>query len=145
MHMDWHLLYPENTQPTLDDITNYIGESKDLWMSLLSFFESKNIKPKLTYSKCGMKPGWNVKFQKSGQSFGTFYPQKNAFDVMIIIGYKLDSEMEMMLPFLSEQAADKYRKAGDYMKMGKWMMLRIDNMQTLDDYFKIAALKLPSE
>lgn len=142
--MDWHLLYPANKQPTMGDIANYIGESKDIWMSLVSYLETNyKAKPKLTYSSCGMKPGWNVKFQKSGQSFGTLYPLENAFDVMIIISYKLDSEMEKILPALSEQTADLYRTAGDYMKIGKWMMLRINNKQVLDDYLKIIAVKMP--
>lgn len=29
------------------------------------------------------------------------------------------------------------------MKIGKWMMLRINNKQALDDYIKIIAVKLP--
>lgn len=142
--MDWNLMYPNNKQPTMNDISNYIGESKDLWILLMSYFDTVyKVKPKLTYSCCGMKPGWNIKYQKNGQSFGTIYPQENAFDVMIIISYKFNSEMEKILPGLSEQTANLYRSAGDYMKLGKWMMLRINDKQVLDDYMKIVAVKSP--
>lgn len=44
---------------------------------------------------------------------------------------------------LSEQTANLHRLAGDYMKLGKWMMLRINDKQVLDDYMKIVAVKLP--
>lgn len=142
--MNWNDLFPKDKQPTMEDITDYIGEAKELWLSLISYFESAyKATPKMTYSGCGMKPGWNVKYQKSGQAFGTLYPQENSFDIMIVISYKLDASMESTLPLLSEPTANLYLSASDYMKMGKWMMLRIDNKQILEDYKKIIAVKLP--
>jgi DNA-binding XRE family transcriptional regulator len=57
---------------------------------------------------------------------------------MVIVSYKLDMEMERILPELSEYTADLYRKADDYMKMGKWMMLKADNERVFEDYKKIA-------
>lgn len=142
--MSWNDLYPKNKLPTIEDMADYIGDAKELWLSLTSYFELVyKTSPKITYSGCGMKPGWNVKYQKSGQAFGTLYPQENAFDIMVIISYKLDTLMESTLPLLSEQTANLYRSAGDYMKISKWMMLRIDNERTLEDYKKIIAVKLP--
>ncbi|HHW32432.1 MAG TPA: DUF3788 family protein [Clostridiaceae bacterium] len=111
---------------------------KELWLSLIKYMESAyNAKPKLSYSACAAKPWWNVKFQKNGQSFGTLYPEKNAFSVIIIISYKLDSLMQSILPDLSPATAELYNKAGDYMKMGKWIMLQINDSTTLEDYKKI--------
>lgn len=142
--MNWNELYPSDRKPSMNDIAEYINEVKDIWISLTTFTETAyQIKPKLTYSGCNMKPGWNVKYQKSGQTFGTLYPQENAFDWMIIISYKLDPLMQETLPLLRNQTADLYRSAGDYMKKGKWMMVRIDNQQTLEDYKKIVSVKLP--
>ncbi len=142
--MDWHKLYPSDIKPTMDEIADYMGEARELWLSLIDYIETTyKTKSKLTYSGCGMKPGWNIKYQKSGQAFGTLYPQKNAFDVMVVISYKLDPVMEERLPLLSKQTADLYRSAGDYMKLGKYMMLNIHNRQTLEDYKNIIAVKLP--
>ena len=127
-----------NTQYTIRDTHELLKDR------LISYIEtSYQIKPKLTYSGCGMKPGWNVKYQKSEQTFGALYPQVDAIDWMIIISYKLDSIMNETLPLLSNQTADLYRSAGDYMKIGKWMMMRIDSEQTLEDYKKIVSVKLP--
>ena len=142
--MNWNELYPSDKKPSMNDIAEYIGEAKNLWLSLTTYMEtSYQTKPKLAYSGCGMKPGWNVKYQKSGQAFGTLYPLVNAIDWMIIISYKLDSIMNETLPLLSNQTADLYRSAGDYMKLGKWMMVRIDSEQTLEDFKKIVSVKLP--
>ena len=140
---EWYELFPKEKEPTMGDIADYVGSVKGLWLSLIDYFETAyKIKPKLTYSGCSGMPGWNIKFQKSGQAFGTWYPRPGTFYVMIIVGYKLDAQMELLLPVLSDYTADSYRRAGDYMKIGKWMMLKADNAQVFEDYKKICGLKL---
>lgn len=71
--MEWKGLYNSSNQPSVEEIADYIGgDTKVLWQSLMEYMETKyKAKPKLSYSVCAGKPGWNVKFQKSGQSFGT--------------------------------------------------------------------------
>lgn len=143
--MQWHELYPASRQPSMEEISDYIGgNAKELWLSLLNYMEvNYNVKPKLFYSCCSGKPGWNVKLQKSGQSFGTLYPEENSFSVMLIISYRLDPFMQLILPELSPATAGLYNNAGDYMQMGRWMMLKINDSTTLEDYKKIITAKLP--
>lgn len=142
--MEWHKLYPPERQPTMDEITEYIGEAKNLWLPMIAYIENTyRVKPRFSYSACGMKPGWNIKYQKSGQSFGTLYPEKDSFSVFIVISYKLEPLMDLVLPRLSDETAELYRQAGDYMKLGRWMMFQIKNDSLLEDYKKILAVKLP--
>ena len=55
--MNWSELYPSDIKPSMNDIAEFIGEAKNVWFSLTSYIEtSYQIKPKLTYSGCGMKP-----------------------------------------------------------------------------------------
>ncbi|MBP7175086.1 MAG: DUF3788 domain-containing protein [Thermoclostridium sp.] len=143
--MEWHELFPQERQPTMENIAAYIGgESSLLWQSLIDYMQKAyQLKPKMTYSVCSGKPGWNIKLQKSGQSLGTLYPEKNAFSVLVVFSYKLDPIMEAILPMLSPEMADLYRNAGDYMKIGKWLMFQINNATTVEDYKKMMAVKLP--
>lgn len=50
--------------------------------------------------------------------------------------------MEAALPNLSPEAAELYLNADDYMKMGKWMMLRVDSPGALRDLETIIAVKV---
>ena len=144
--MKWNERYPKEKQPSLDEVADYVGKVKSLWLSIILYLETAyKIKPKLTYSGCSGMPGWNIKFQKSGQAFGTWYPHKNHMYVMVIISYKLVNEMQKILPELTDYTANLYRNAGDYMKVGKWMMIKADNEQVFDDYKKIIAVKLLSK
>ena len=142
--MEWRDLFPADKQPTMEDISEYIGgEAKELWQSLMTYMETAyKAKPKLSYSACSGKPGWNIKFQKSGQSFGTLYPEKDAFSVFIVISYKLDQNMEDILPILSSDIAELYRKGQDYMKLGKWMMFQIKDQTGVEDYKRLMSVKL---
>ena len=142
--MEWKEAYPQDKQPTLENMADYIGGSqKELWNSLMDYMATAYMaKPKIAYSGCTGKPGWNVKFQKSGQSFGTLYPEQNSFSVFIVFSYKLEPLMDAILPIISSEIAELYKNAGDYMKLGKWMMFQIKDSAGLEDYKKLISIKL---
>jgi len=143
--MQWKEIFPSHIQPSLEDIAEYIGgEAKLLWQSLMEYMETEyKVKPKLSYSVCAGKPGWNIKFQKSGQSFGTLYPEENSFSVFMVISYKLDPMMKATIPKLSANTAELYKQALDYMKLGKWMMFQIKDLAGVEDYKNLVSVKLP--
>jgi len=141
--MDWHILFPAAHQPSYTEIENYIGgKGQVLWNSLFDFMEKTyKAKPKMTYSVCSGKPGWNVKFQKSGTSFGTFYPEAGGFSVFMVIAYKLNSKAEEILPELTPEVRALYEQGNDFMKMGRYFMFRVENQAQLEDIKKFCILK----
>ncbi len=142
--MDWNTMFSSAMQPTYGDMADYIGGGgKALWERLFEYMDKAYAaKPKMTYSGCSEKPGWNVKFQKSGQSFGTFYPEEGGFSVFMVISYKLAAEAETVLPQLSPKFREQYESARDFMKNGRYMMPRIETERDLEDYFKLCSVKL---
>ena len=149
--MEWHEKFGIDSQPSWEDMEEYTGsggaEGRELWNELFGYMQrSYKAKPKMSYSGCSGKPGWNVKFQKSGVSFGTLYPEKNGFSVFTVISYKLEPVMELIKERLSPEMRDLYENAQDYMKMGKWMMFRIENRTVLEDYKLLMSVKMrPAE
>jgi len=141
--MEWHEMFPKELQPTPEDFAEFTGGAKGLWLALADYMDSAyKSKPKYTYSACGGKPGWNVKYAKSGAAFGTLYPERDGFSVFLVISYKLAPVMEEALADLRPELAELYRSAGDYMGLGKWMMWRIEDERGVDDYKRIMAVKL---
>jgi len=88
-----------------------------------------------------MMPGWNLKFQKSGAAFGTWYPKPDAFDVMFIWSYKLDQEMMLLAPTLTAQMAEHVQQAADFMKNGRCIMFQADSAEVVEDYKRMCAIK----
>jgi len=142
--MEWNSLYTQINQPSVEDMAEYIGgEGKRIWNLLFDYMNiNYGAKPKLSYSGCSGKPGWNVKFQKSGQAFGTLYPEEGFFTVFIVISYKHAGEMELLRNDLSSKMRSMYDGALDYMKMGKWMMFPILNDEDLQDYKILMSVKM---
>lgn len=141
--MQWHELYPKTIEPTMENIRDYIGgEAAALWTSLLDECGKRwktRIKP--SYSVCSGKPGWNIKLQKSGVTFGTLYPEPGSFSVFVVIPSSADAAMREILSHLSPDLAQMYLQAGDYMKVGKWMMFRVLDRAGVEDYLRIVELK----
>ena len=82
-------IFNKENQPTEAEVKDLIGTEvfilfNDLDYHLRNLYK---IKPKFAYSSCAMDNniwrGWNIKYQKSGKSLCTIYPQQGYFLVLI--------------------------------------------------------------
>ena len=79
-------IFDKAVQPTETEIKDFVklGLLEDLDSHLQ---KSYKVKPKLAYSNCSMNNniwrGWNIKYQKSGKSLCTLYPQDGYFMVLV--------------------------------------------------------------
>lgn len=97
---DYDLILDGSRAPEFAELTGYInGPAAVLWQEFNSFVQ-ENFKssPKITYSVCSGKPGWNVKYQKSGKSICTVYPERGSFVVLVVITLDLLPLVEAMEP-----------------------------------------------
>ena len=82
-------VFSKEKQPTEAEIRDFVGAAIFKQFSDLNkhLCESNKIKPKFAYSNCAMDNniwrGWNIKYQKSGKSLCTIYPQQGYFLVLI--------------------------------------------------------------
>ena len=82
-------IFNKENQPTEDEIKDFVGTEVFAHFTDLDnhLREDYKINPKLAYSGCSMDNniwrGWNIKYQKSGKSYCTVYPQQGYFLVLI--------------------------------------------------------------
>ena len=82
-------VFNKENQPTKAEIKDFIGTEIFTYFADLDnhLREDYKIKPKLAYSSCAMDNniwrGWNIKYQKSGKSLCTIYPQQGYFMVLV--------------------------------------------------------------
>lgn len=80
-------LWPQNRKPSPDDIAEFVDNP--LWKALCSWLESGyRTVPRIEYSRCGMAPGWNVKYKKGGRALCTLYPAAGSFTCLVCIGQR---------------------------------------------------------
>lgn len=128
--------------PEFDDLTKYIkGSARELWIDFTNYIHSEyQSSPKITFSKCSGKPGWNVKYQKAGKAICTLYPEKERFVALVIVTLDL-------LPLI-EGASDGFEpEVWQVIKNAKpfnntlWLMIGVESEAVLEDVKRLLILK----
>lgn len=128
--------------PTYDEISDYIKKpARDLWQDMNSFIQRKyEVFPKITYSKCSAKPGWNVKYQKSGKSLCTLYPEKESFIVLVVVTLDLVPVIESNASQFEVCVMETVRTAKPF-NGTVWLMIQVENKTVLDNVKHLILLK----
>lgn len=141
--MDWHLLYPADREPALEDIEKYIDNP--LWASFTSFVEQAyGAAPRIEYSRCGGAPGWNVKYRACSRALCTVYPRDGFFTCMVSVGSKEKDEAEALLPSCDLSVRRLYERSADS-PMGRWLMIDVTSEAVLRDAEAFMQLRVPAK
>jgi hypothetical protein len=129
----------KNYEPSFDEITEYI-DKKDMWIEINNHINSTfKSKPKMFYSRCSAKPGWNVKYKKSSKAICTLYPDKDYFTALVVLN---DADMKLFdKNNFSKYLNDLYDNCSLFNNT-KWLMIEIRNKEILNDVKKLMELKL---
>ena len=136
------LILNANNSPTLSEISEYIQlPGRNLWENLNELLQKRyNSAPKISFSKCSGKPGWNVKYQKSGKSLCTLYPEKDSFIALIVIRLDLIPAIEGSLDPFDAGILETIKTSKPF-NGTLWLMIRVENEVILQDVKKLLDLK----
>lgn len=128
--------------PDFDEISGYIGEAgQKLWQGINSFLQERyKALPNIAYSKCSAKPGWNVKYQKSGKSLCTLYPERDGFIALVVITLDLLPVIEELSDQFETEVMDTVRSARPF-NGTKWLMIQVRKSEVLDNVKQLLLLK----
>ena len=128
--------------PTFEEITGYIERPARGWWQDLNGYLQEQYKssPKIIYSICAGKPGWNVKYQKSGKALCTLYPETNCFVALVVISLDL-------VPLVRGAEKPFHPQILDQLQRGKpfngtyWLMITVDGEAALESVKDLIELK----
>lgn len=128
--------------PDYDEIGSYIRPpARELWLLLNDFIRERyKAEPRITFSACAGKPGWNVKYQRSGKSICTLYPEKEGFIALVVVTLDLLPLIEALSEKLTPAVRDTVKGAKPF-NGTLWLMLRVDSPQALEDVKQLLILK----
>lgn len=95
---------------------------------------------RIEFSSCSMKPGWNVKFKKSGRTLCTVYPAKHSVSVMIIVGRKEKDAVEAILPECGRRLVGIYRGTRE-LNGQRWLMIEPLSGDVYDDILRLIRIR----
>jgi len=128
--------------PGMQAVTNSIAEpARRRWLSLTTYIEQTySAKPQIAYSRCSAKPGWNVKYKKSGKALCTLYPEPESFTALIVTGPGDMEKYTLMRPLFSDETNALYDSAPLFNNT-KWLMIGVSGDDALDDIKRLLQLK----
>lgn len=133
-------LYGKNEQPSLEELSAYV-QTPVFGQFCSKIKETYNCREKIEFSSCSWKPGWNVKFKKSGKTLCTIYPGETFFTVMIVIGKKEKEPVERLLPDCTRQLQEIYAQTEEGNGQ-RWLMIDLADADELyHDVFRLIEIR----
>ena len=128
--------------PTYAEISNTIaGAGRICWDDLNGYLQKEyKSTPKMAFSKCSLKPGWNVKYRKSGKSLCTLYPEKDGFTALVVIPAALGPVVTGTLAGFTTEVVEMVNTVKP-LNGTLWLMLPVHDDKMLDDVKQLLSLK----
>lgn len=137
--MKWAQLFPMNRQPSMEELDRYADNL--LWTELRQYLkDAYGAEPRMDYSRCGLEPGWNVKFKKGSKALTTVYFRPGYVTAMISVAPRDEAAAERVLLTCTEATRALYRNTASS-KMGRWLMLDLTSPELLEDVKALLALR----
>lgn len=135
----WSQMFPMDRQPTMEEIDRCADSP--LWQSLRAYLkEAYGAEPRLEYSRCGLEPGWNVKFRKGSKALATVYLRPGYVTVMVSVAPRDEAAAEGVLLTCTEETRTLYRNTAAS-KMGRWLMIDLTSPEVLEDIKALLRLR----
>ncbi len=137
------LILNESHTPTFDEICGYINHpGRGLWDVINTHLQQQyRATPTIAYSGCSGKQGWNVKYQKSGKSLCTLYPEKEGFVALIVINLDRVPLIDGLQEEFEPEILVILRTAKPFNKT-LWLMIPVYRAAILDGVIQLIALKM---
>lgn len=135
----WAQRFPMDRTPSMEELDRYADNP--LWPELRQYLkDAYGAEPRMEYSRCGLEPGWNVKFKKGSRALTTVYLRPGYVTAMISVAPKDEAAAEGILLTCSQDTRALYRNTASS-KMGRWLMLDLTSREVLEDVKALLVLR----
>ena len=138
----WYELFDREHEPTADQVTEFINTP--LFGALDGYLrETYKVKPRLSYSGCGMDggawKGWNIKYPKSGKSLCTLYPKQGYLHLLVTIGERGVNEAELLMPLCTDYIKNLFANSGS--QSSKYLGIELRGDDVLNDVKRLIDIR----
>lgn len=135
----WAQRFPMDRPPSMEELDRYADNP--LWPELRQYLkDTYGAEPRMDYSRCGLEPGWNVKFKKGSKALTTVYLRPGYVTAMVSIAPKDEAAVEGILLTCTEATRTLYQNTASS-KMGRWLMLDLTSPELLEDIKALLTLR----
>jgi hypothetical protein len=130
--MEYTKLLNKSVIPTEKDINDYIGNKIELWRSIHKYVsDSYDYKAELAFWT--KKYGWTVRYKKGEKTLCYFFPENNAFSILIVLGIKESEIVNSFENQLNKNVRDIFNST-EQLRDGKWIWIRVLEKSDIDSF-----------
>ena len=128
--MKFDRLLNKSERPSESQIIQFIGSRAWLWSRIHEYMEKNyDFQPELVFFT--KKYGWTIRYRKSGKTLCYFFPENDAFSILIVLGAKESEKVEIIKDKLNKKVKDVFENT-EQLHDGRWMWLRILEKSDID-------------
>ena len=121
--MQYQRLLNKEKRPSKEEILKTIGEKSSLWLEIHKFVEKNfDFSPELVFFT--KKYGWTIRYRKSGKTLGYFFPEDNAFSVLLVLGSKESEKVDSIKNRLEARIKSVFENT-EQLHDGRWLWIRV--------------------
>jgi hypothetical protein len=142
--MKYDRLLNKAIRPNESRIESYIGSRLKLWRDIHQYLADRyDFAPELVFFT--KKYGWTIRYRRSGKTLCYFFPEDDAFSILIVLGAKESEKVALIKDKLNQKAIDVFENT-EQLRDGKWMWMRILEKSDLESLkLFIGAKKKPKD
>jgi hypothetical protein len=137
--MAYERLLDKSNEPTHNDIKNWLGEMADLWETIHDFV-SQNYDFNKELAFFSKNYGWTVRYRKAKKTFASFFPEKSAFSVLLVLGKEEAEKVNQIRTELNKDFLIVFDNT-EQLHDGRWLWIRILKLDDLDKLIKVLMIK----
>ena len=137
--MAYERLSDKSIQQTYDDIKNWVGETVDLWETIHDFI-SQNYDFNRELAFFSKNYGWTVRYRKAKKTLASFFPERSAFSVLLVLGKDEAEKVDQIRSELDKDFLTVFDLT-EQLHDGRWLWLRILTRDNLDSLIKVLMIK----
>jgi len=121
--MEYQRLLNKAATPSENDIKNYVGKRIDLWNYVHKYvIDNYDFKPELAFWT--KQYGWTIRYKKNGKTLCYFFPENNAFSILIVLGANESEKVKLLEDSLNRNVRDIFNTT-EQLRDGRWLWIRV--------------------
>lgn len=137
--MTYDRLLNKAARPTDEQIEDFIGSRFDLWQQIHTYVEKNyDFQPELAFFT--KKYGWTLRYRKSGKTLCSFFPEREAFSALLVMGAKEAAKADEVKDRFTDSVREVFETT-EQLRDGRWMWIRILNQADLDSLILMLTAK----
>ena len=134
-----HIYLDKSQKPDNQEILTTLGKTSLLWQDIHSYIsEYYDFIPELIYFTRNY--GWTIRYRKSNKTLSYFFPKKNSFSILIVLGTKEAEQVKLIKDKLNENVIQVFENT-DQLHDGRWLWIEIMNSEDISSFKELLSIK----